>query len=216
MNGSQEWKFKGGRNRGACRIRSVELKCIVSSCFMQGFFSMGKDLVAAMLVQQESSAVAMQKEKHSQKCSHVCIIQMATGALYPCIKCSVQQQVQHLSANLIPMLFISVIRYKNTTQWFAGMLPYRYVHFYKTDFTLIFFLVLLALSTKEKFVCSYAKYTEWLFITLCSGCSPTDQFLVPHLPNLLAASSTYLRKILAYLSIKDDDDKITGFLKMGR
>lgn len=55
-----------------------------------------------------------------------------------------------------------------------------------------------------------------LFITLCSGRSPTDQFLVPHLPNLLAASSTYLRKILAYLSIKDDDDKITGFLKMGR
>lgn len=51
-----------------------------------------------------------------------------------------------------------------------------------------------------------------LFITLiCSGHSPTDQFLVPHLPNLLVAPSTYLRKILADLSIKDDDDRTTGF-----
>lgn len=52
---------------------------------MQGFFSMGKDLVAAMLV-QESSTVAMQKEKHSQKCSHIHIIKMATGPQYPYIK----------------------------------------------------------------------------------------------------------------------------------
>lgn len=126
---------------------------------MQGFFSIGKDLVAATLVQQESSAVAMQKEKHSQKCSHVHILQMATGAQYSYIPCLVQQQVQHLSANLIQMHFILVIRYENTTMicWNVAI---QIRAFYKTDFTLIFFLALLALSTKEKFLCFYAKYTE--------------------------------------------------------
>lgn len=92
-NSWKHWYFEGRRNRGACRIRNVELKHMVSS---DSILWLGENLVAIALVQEESSAAATQKEKHSHNGSHIHILWMGTGAQHPYVKSLVQQQVQHL------------------------------------------------------------------------------------------------------------------------
>lgn len=98
------------------------------------------------------------------------------------------------------------------------MLALKYGYFPKYVLLDVILSFLLTSSTMQNFYAPIQNIQNYysIFTLLCTGYSVSDQFFVPQLSNLLVASSMQLRKRfrLADQSIKDDD-KVTGFLKMG-